>query len=304
MQIFDRVVRLQEMKHVSLCRLQSKSYAGADVTCKEWCSMLRKAVVCGLSLVLVVPLGRVLAQDATSPEGSGAGRQRGQFGGGQFAGMQRAGGEVTAVAGATITIKTETGGVMQIVTTDNTRIMKGRPNEGGGVVKVGDLKVGDGVMAMGNLDEPNKTIHAAIVMATDAAQFKALKDNLGKTYIAGKVTGIDMDNAKLTVLRSDGVSQTIGLDESTSFRRGRVAAGEFGGMAMGGGGRQRGGDNAGQPTPTGESITLADIKVGDNIGGKGELKGGIFVPTEVVVATPGQRRQRPGGPGAPAAPPQ
>ncbi|WP_263377907.1 hypothetical protein [Granulicella paludicola] len=265
--------------------------------------MLRKALVCGLSLVLVTPLGRALAQDTASSDGAGAPRQRGQFGGGQFAGMQRAGGEVTAVSGATITIKTETGGTMQIVTTDNTRIMKGRPNEGGGVIKVGDLKVGDGVMAMGNLDAPNKTIHAAMVMATDAAQLKALKDNLGKTYIAGKVTGIDMDDAKLTVLRSDGVSQTIGLDEATSFRRGRVAAGEFGGAGMGGG-RQRGGDNAGQPTPTAESITLADIKVGDNIGGKGSLKAGVFVPTEVVVATPGQRRSRNAGSEALAAPQQ
>ena len=266
--------------------------------------MLRNAVMCGLFLVMVAPWSRVLAQDAASPEGSGAGRQRGQFGG-QFAGMQRAGGEVTAVSGATISIKTETGGTMQVVTTDNTRIMKGRPNEGGGVVKVSDLKVGDGVMAVGNLDAPNKTMHAAIVMATDAAQLKALKDSLGKTYIAGKVTGVDMDNAKLTVLRSDGVSQTIGLDESTSFRRGRVAAGEFGGMAMGGGGgRQRGGENPGQPTPTAESITLADIKVGDNIGGRGALKSGVFVPTEVIVATPGQRRPRNGGPDSPAAPPQ
>jgi hypothetical protein len=121
------------------------------------------------------------------------------------------------------------------------------------------------------------------------------------------VTAIDMDNAKLTVMRSDGVSQTIGLDESTSFRRGRLGVGGMGGgMGEGGGGRQRGGGNAAQPTATNESITLADIKLGDNMGGKGSLKSGVFVPTEVVIATPGQRRARQGAQdgAAAGAPPQ
>lgn len=256
-----------------------------------------------LAVALAVPVA--LAQDA-----SAAGGQRGQFGGGQFAGMQRTGGEVTAVSGATVTIKTEDGTTMTVVTTDNTRVMKGRPNEGGSTIKVSDLKAGDGVIAVGNLDAPNKTLHAAMIMATDAAELKAMKENLGKTYIVGKVTAIDMDNAKMTVLRSDGVSQTIGFDETTSFRRGRVGAG----MTMGGGRQRNGGTNgAGAGTEAGaESITLADVKVGDNVGGQGSVKAGVFVPTQVVVATPGQRRQRPAAsdatpnaaaPGA-AAPPQ
>jgi hypothetical protein len=268
--------------------------------------MLRKAVFVGLSLALAAPLGaRAFAQGAAGSGPAGNGGQRGQFGGGQFAGMQRAAGEVTAISGATVTIKTETGATMQVITTDNTRIMKGRQNEGGSTIKVGDLKPGDGVMAMGNLDAPNKTIHAAVILSTDAAQVKALKDNLGKTYIAGKVTAIDMDNAKLTLLRSDGVSQTIGLDETTSFRRGRMNVGMAGEMGEGGG-RQRGGDAAAQPTATAESITLADVKVGDTVGGKGVLKSGVFIPSEVVVATPGQRRQRAGvtSPAASTTPPQ
>jgi hypothetical protein len=260
-----------------------------------------KTMRCGvlmLAVTLAAPVA--LAQDAQA-----AGGQRGQFGGGQFTGMQRAGGEVTAVSGATVTIKTEDGTTMTVVTTDNTRVMKGRPNEGGSTIKVSDLKAGDGVMAVGNLDAPNKTLHAAMIMATDAAELKAMKENLGKTYIAGKVTAIDMDNAKMTVLRSDGVSQTIGFDETTSFRRGRVEAG------MMGSGRQRSGSANGVGGGA-ESITLADVKVGDNVGGQGSVKAGVFVPTQVVVATPGQRRQRPAAsdatpnaaaPGA-AAPPQ
>ncbi|MBW4038562.1 MAG: hypothetical protein HIU91_06730 [Acidobacteria bacterium] len=189
---------------------------------------------------------------------------------GGFAGMARVGGEVTAVDGSALTVKTGEGSVMHIITTDNTRVMKGR----GVTVKVSDLKVGDGVMAAGILDAPNKTLHAAVLFATDAAQLKAMRDNLGKTYIVGRVKAIDMDNAKMTVERPDGVAQTIGFDETTSFRRGKRDAGS--GLGAGG---------AALPE-TGESITLADVKTGDGVRGKGSIKGGLFVPTELVVVAP------------------
>ncbi len=45
----------------------------------------------------------------------------------------------------------------------------------------------------------------------------------------------------------------------------------------------------------GESITLADVKVGDSVVGRGALKNGVFVPTELGVmdaAAMGQRRRR------------
>jgi len=197
----------------------------------------------------------------------------------QFAGMQRVMGEVTAVNGANVTIKTEDGSTTQVVTTDNTRVMKGR----GVTVKVADLKVGDGLMAMGNLDAPNKTMHAAMVFAQDAADVKKMRENLGKTYIIGKVTAIDADDARMTVMRQDGVSQTIGFDETTSFKRGRPGRG---------GGGFGGGDASASaaPTPSAESITLADIKVGDQVGGQGSVKNGVFVPTLLTVGTPGRRR--------------
>ena len=167
-------------------------------------AMLLAAVIVGAFGVAIVR-----AQEPGEQIGMAAGR-------GQFAGMQRIQGEVTAVSGDTISIKTEDGSAMKVATTANTRVMMGR----GEPLKVADVKVGDGVMAMGNLDAPSKTIHAALVFTTSAEEVKKLKENLGKTYIAGKVTAIDADNAKLTVLRADGVSQTIGLDEGTSFKRG------------------------------------------------------------------------------------
>jgi len=211
-------------------------------------------------------------------------------GGGQFAGMQRVGGEVTAVNGSTLTVKTEEGATIQIVTTDNTRVMKGR----GVTVKVADLKVGDGVVAAGNLDAPNKTLHAAMVFATDAAQLKALRDNLGKTYITGRVTAIDLDDAKMTLERPDHVVQTIAFDETTSFKRGRgMRGGGMGSMGMGGGQA----DTPAAGADSGESITLADVKVGDNVAGQGSVKSGTFVPTQLIVSTPGQGGRRRNGTG-------
>jgi hypothetical protein len=234
--------------------------------------MRRRAMMAAVLLgMMVVSLNAVRAQ-----QDSGGAQQGDRPGRGAFAGMQRVAGEVTGLAGATLTVKTEDGATMQIVTTDNTRVMKGR----GVTVKVADLKVGDGVMAAGMLDAPNKTLHAAFVMATDAAQVKAMKENLGKTYIVGRVTAIDMDNAKMTVERPDHVAQTIGFDETTSFRRGGR-----GGGRMGGGGAAP----AEAPEAGGESITLADIKVGQMVRGTGSVKNGTFVPTELVVMERGGR---------------
>jgi hypothetical protein len=69
------------------------------------------------------------------------------------------------------------------------------------------------------------------------------------------------------------------------------------GDGMGGG--RRGGRAGGSE---GESITLMDVKVGDTVAGKGGMKGGFFVPTELGVMTPraggGERRRRPRGDGS------
>ncbi len=276
-----------------------------------------------------------LAQSSGAPaatqQGGGAGAGGGQPGGqgggrrGQYAGMGRVMGEVTAVAGATVTVKAEDGSTVQVVTTDNTRVMKER-----GPIKVSDLRPGDGLVAVGNLDAPNKTLHAAVVMAEDASQVKAMRENLGKTYITGRVTAVDLDNAKMTVERSDHVSQTIGLDETTSFRRairgggggsggpgGNGSGGEGNGGPSGSTGRGPGGGGVGgggmgmgamamnggidRAFDRGESITLADVKVGDYVAGTGSMKGGAFVPVHLLDSPPGQRRQR-NGPGSEAQP--
>ena len=142
--------------------------------------------------------------------------QDGQRGGGAaFAGGQMVRGTVTVVTAEQLTVKTDAGEIYQVSLSANTRLTKERQP-----VKVTDIKVGDGVGAMGVLDPATKTVHAVFVGVIDAEQVKKARENMGKTYITGKVTAIDMDALKLTVMRPDGVSQVIGVDEQTSFKRG------------------------------------------------------------------------------------
>jgi len=211
------------------------------------------------------------------------------MGRGMFANMPRVQGEVTAVSGANVTLKDADGTLTTVVTTTNTRMMTGKMLP----LKVTDIKVGDGALAVGQMDAATHTLHAAMLFTTDAAMVKAMKENLGKTYIAGKVLKIDLDNAQMMVERPDKVQQTIAFDESTSFRKGKGGRGEVGGMGMGAGA------GAGA-APAGESITLADIKVGDNIYATGAIKNGMFTPAQVTVAPPRTPHARPAAPAEPA----
>jgi Domain of unknown function (DUF5666) len=79
---------------------------------------------------------------------------------------------------------------------------------------------------------------------------------LGKDYVAGEIKSIDAP--KITVLRSDNVTQTLELNEDTSMRKGR------------------------------DSITMADIQAGDHVFARGAVENNVFVPKTVVVVGPDQ----------------
>jgi hypothetical protein len=221
----------------------------------------------------------LLAVPAMRGQDDGAGR-----GGFALENAQRVMGTVTATAPNQLTVKTEKSETFQVVVTTNTRFMKDRQ-----AAQFASIHDGDSVGAVGILDASTKTLHAAMVMIVDAEQVKKAREGLGKVYIIGKVTAID--ELKITIQRPDGVSQVIEVDEGTSFKRGgRGMAGIGGFGGMGGGPAVAGGGAA--PGTGGESITLADVKVGDSVGGPGVVKDGVFVPTELRVAVPGAGRQR------------
>lgn len=205
-------------------------------------------------------MGAKTAQAQDAPEG-GAALARGP--------MVR--GTVTAATADHLTIKTDAGDVYEIAVTPNTRMMKDRQP-----VRPADVKVGDGVGAMGELDAPKKTLHALFVAVVDAEQVKKMREGLGKVYITGKVTA--MDDVKITVMRPDHVSQVIEVDETTSFRKGR---------RRGQNAAANGSDAAAGANGSGEMVTLADVKIGDMIAGQGSLKHGVFVPTTLSILPPG-----------------
>ena len=96
-----------------------------------------------------------------------------------------------------------------------------------------------------------------------------MREDFGKTWTAGEVTAIK--ETTITLKRGDGVEQAVSVDENTSFKK------------------------------RGESITLADIQVGDRVSARGGLKDGTFVATAVAIGRMGMGSGNGRGPGAPGA---
>jgi len=233
------------------------------------------------------------AQDSTTPPSPPPQTQSGQAGGGQRGGGGRGWGgmgggmgmgrglmgTVTEVAADHYTIKTETGETYTIHYSANTRILKqqartegaqrpaaadgnqgeqGYQLRGGGgnpptPIKSTDIKVGDAVAAMGELDTTAKSIGATMVMQIDperARQMREMQANYGKTWLMGKVTAID--GVKVTLMGAiDNTSHSFVADENTTFRKRR------------------------------DPITLADIQPGDTVRVEGAVKDGAFLATQV-----------------------
>lgn len=203
-----------------------------------------------------------IAQDAPKhdPPKEGEGRPRRME-------MRGTAGTITAMEGATLTIKTVQGGTATIKTTDATRFNKDRQP-----AKLADFKVGDTIVVRADEPAENNTYTALAVFGGQPGQgggggmMQMMAEGMGKQFIAGKVEKID--ELKLTIARVDGQTQVIEVDENTSFKK------------------------------QGESITLADIKVGDQVIGRGALKNGVFVPATLNVGFPPQMRMMMGpGPG-------
>ncbi len=90
-------------------------------------------------------------------------------------------GTVTATAADHLTLKTDAGETYQVAVSANTRLNKERQP-----VKVADIKVGDGVGAMGVLDPATKTVHAVFVTVIDAEQVKKARGESGQDVHHGK----------------------------------------------------------------------------------------------------------------------
>ena len=213
-------------------------------------------------LLQCVVFASVLAVHAAGQTAAPAGPQGGEtqgrpregrmmFGGGNM-------GTITAIDGGTLMIKTVEGKAITIKTSDTTRFVG--PNFT--PLSLKDLKVGDTIMAGGQPDSGG-VVDARVVGKLDPQMAQRMEEQraaMGKTIVAGEIK--EINDTKLTILRPDGQTQTIELDENSSLKRFR------------------------------ESITMADIKVGDRIYATGELKDGVFMVKELRAGGGGQMRMR------------
>jgi hypothetical protein len=159
-------------------------------------------------------------------------------------------GTIAAMDAHSIALKTRDGQSAQVAIDDKTQYRKGRET-----ATPADFKVGDMVFVRG--EKTGENAWQAAVVATRGqgdGPSSNFVEGLGKHFIAGEIKSID--GTQLTIQRPDGVTQKIFVDEDTSFHK-----------------------NA-------ESITLADLKPGDHVFGRGELKKDIFVPAVLNVGEP------------------
>jgi hypothetical protein len=163
-------------------------------------------------------------------------------------------GKITAVRASELQIQNANGETVMVKLTGQTEFRKDRQ-----AAKRSDFKVGDVIVVRGQ-ENPDHTWTAQMIGARSAngegrgPNMQA--GTLGKDYVAGEVKSVDAP--KISVLRSDNVTQTIELNEDTSLRKGR------------------------------DAITMADVQVGDHLVARGALQANVFVPKFVMVIGPEQ----------------
>src|ERR1700740_3377421 len=187
------------------------------------------------------------------PEGArrgGEGRGRGVFG------------KISAIQSGSIELIGQDGTKFSVKVTSSTEFRKERQP-----AKMSDFKVGDQVAVRTNQDSGNASgATAVMIVAVPAGGFAGrggggggqfmMQGTMGKDYVVGEVKSIDVP--KLTVVRTDNVTQTLELNEDTSLRRGR------------------------------DSITMAELQPGDHVFARGAVTNDVFVPKNVMVIPPEQ----------------
>jgi Domain of unknown function (DUF5666) len=207
-------------------------------------------------------------QDQGAPTGEGRGPGRGGTMGGRGAV-----GKITAMTNGSIELTKTDGTKVLVKLSANTEFRKDRQP-----AALTDFKVGDFIMVRGP-ETSDHSVNAEMIGGRSAngggpnggggGRFGSGRGpgggagpggppmgELGKDYVAGEVKSIDPP--KLTVLRSDNVTQTLELNEDTSLRKGR------------------------------ESITMADIHPGDHVMIRGASQNNVFQPKSAMVLSPEQ----------------
>jgi len=218
----------------------------------------RNRLIALLGLGALLAATAVCAQEAPAQNPDSGQAQQGQ-------GRNRAGGngerplfgKIIAIHDGAIEIARQEGQTVTVKVNAQTEFHKDRQ-----AAKLTDFKVGDTIIVRGD-ENPDHTVTAKMIggrtggpggpggPGSSGGMMGAFGGTLGKDYVAGEVKSLDPP--KMTVLRTDNVTQTIELNEDTTLRRGR------------------------------DSITMADIQVGDHVMAHGALQNNVFVPKGVMV---------------------
>jgi hypothetical protein len=223
--------------------------------------------VCLGILGLLLAVTPAFAQEAAPPQGAGQSQRPEEWHGHGVMG------KITSVKDGTLELTRMDGTSVTVKLTDKTEYRKDRQS-----AKLTDFKVGDMVLIRTE-GTGDQDLTAVIVAGHTGTQggpgmggsgggMMMGGGELGKDFVFGEVKSVDAP--KITVLRPDNVTQTLELNEETSLRKGR------------------------------ESVTMADIQVGDHVFVHGAVQNNAFVPKMVMVIGPGQwkRMQEMGmGPG-------
>lgn len=204
-------------------------------------------------LLALCVAGWAQGPDNAPPPDQPQGQQGGQWGRGGGRRGPGVAGTITAISGNAITVKTQNGNTTQVDTTDQTRFRKDRQD-----VKLTDFKVGDTVFVRGEKGSDG-SVKAEMVAVLPAGMQNNFREGMGKNFIMGEIKAIN--GTQIEIARPDGQTQTIAVDENTSFKKDR------------------------------ESVTLADFKAGDRVFGRGEVKNNVFVAATLSQGQPGMMRR-------------
>src|SRR5438445_5262412 len=167
-------------------------------------------------------------------------------------------GKITTINKGSMELAKPDGTTATVKLTDKTEYRKDRQG-----AKLEDFKVGDMVFVRGE-ENADHTVTAQMIGGRSGGGPEGGRGfgggggfgEMGKDFVVGEVKSVDAP--KLTVLRPDNVTQTLELNEETSLRRGR------------------------------ESITMADVQVGDHVVVRGGVQNNTFVSKNVMVLSPEQ----------------
>lgn len=174
-------------------------------------------------------------------------------------------GKITAIHDQTLTMKNPDGRSVTVTLTASTRFMKDRHP-----ATLADFKVGDMAIVRGRSTGTDTWEAESLGTRGGGPGGDSRGDfaeGLGKKFIAGEIKAIE--GIHLTIARMDGETQTIAVDENTSFRK------------------------------ESEHITLADCKVGDHVYGPGEVRDGTFVAAKLMLGDLHRMRGGPEGDNGP-----